>query len=77
MNPINWNNLTVADKWLVVFIGCIIVNLIVILIDLLLDKNGWTTITQVVKEHSILEIPLVGWQFFAGLALHLHFVYYE
>ena len=72
-----WNNLTLSDKWLAVFVGSIVVTFILLLVDFVLDRLGFTTITQLTKEHPILEVPIIGWQLFSALALHFHFYYYD
>lgn len=56
-----------------VFISCVVLNVFGLLLDVLLYLAGLTTITETVREHHIVGVPLVLLQAVAVVSLAIHF----
>jgi hypothetical protein len=63
-----------VDLPLAIFIGIVVLDAAALLIDAWLLLMNRQTITATVRQHPVLGVPLVALQFFAGLALAMHFL---
>jgi hypothetical protein len=58
---------------LAVFVAVVLVNVAGLLLDLCLERAGYTTVTALVRAQPLWGVPILGLQVLGGAGLGFHF----
>lgn len=64
--------MSVATPGLILFVFCVIVNMIALITDIFLIKYGFVSITEESRKQGVVSCGIIIWQFLQVLSLIIH-----